>query len=754
METISRLILTFLLNALWQIAVVAGAAALAAWLLRNTPARLQHRLWVVALVASVFLPVASLRSIHLVAAGRVARLDGASAAGSPIAPRTAPAWPKFPFGDVTQNHAWRPVIASFLGIRPVAFSPTWGYPLAAAYLLFLLYRLARLLRAWQTTKKIRQSAARCELTGGTAAIAAKCQSALGVRDVTILGSFQVSSPATLGFRRPLIILPEKLIDGASADDLTTALGHEMAHVRRSDFLFNLLYEVFYLPISFHPGARLMKKQIDGTRELACDALAAELVNPKDYAHSLLRMARAAGSQPISPAPHYTLGVFDADILEERMIRLLSRTPLRSTLFTKTLAAMSLAILGAFSIAAASFCLAVSPQKGAATGSAAKPSDPAHFVYQARTYVMERPDFSGRWVLDKTKSRLSPASPSDLVQWIDHHERKLTIKTTSKDWSGGPISLTLFALMIPVFEATTDETESVLSYGPGQLMSKTRWDHNRLVTDWKLERDGQVVMIGKWVRYLSEDEKTLTLEIIAQDHNQGGKGEAKLVFAKRALDSDRDAAGGNAAGTAAGAVFDPSGARVPNALVTLINEVTGDKRNTTASDAGEFKIAEISPGRYHLEARSPGFATYHGSEFALARGAEQSPLTVVLQPELVTETVNVMAKAPATSADNPGSIRPSRIRVGGLIQAPKQISSVPPEYPESSRVNGIQGVVLLQAVISMEGVPLSLKVLSSPDEELSRSAMDAVRQWRYEPTRLNGNPIEVVTEIAVRFRLER
>ena len=82
-----------------------------------------------------------------------------------------------------------------------------------------------------------------------------------------------------------------------------------------------------------------------------------------------------------------------------------------------------------------------------------------------------------------------------------------------------------------------------------------------------------------------------------------------------------------------------------------------------------------------------------------------------------------------------------------------IAQTKPEYPESARSNGIQGIVMLEAVISMEGVPLSLHVVQSPDRALSDAAMGAVKQWRYEPTRLNGEPVEVVTEIAVRFKLE-
>ena len=63
-------------------------------------------------------------------------------------------------------------------------------------------------------------------------------------------------------------------------------------------------------------------------------------------------------------------------------------------------------------------------------------------------------------------------------------------------------------------------------------------------------------------------------------------------------------------------------------------------------------------------------------------------------------------------------------------------------------------MLLEGVISIEGEPLSLKVLASPDPDLSQAALDAVKQWRYQPTLLNGQPVEVVTTIAVQFVLER
>jgi TonB family protein len=193
--------------------------------------------------------------------------------------------------------------------------------------------------------------------------------------------------------------------------------------------------------------------------------------------------------------------------------------------------------------------------------------------------------------------------------------------------------------------------------------------------------------------------------------------------------------------------------VPNAIVTLVDVGTGLKRTTAADDAGEYSFASLPPGRYRLQVNHPGFAVYQGEEYALDPKLTPPAQNIVLEPGSVMQAVDVTAKAPSGGVRG-GIVKgvPQRIRVGGLVQTTMLVKQTKPEYPEGARAKGIQGVVLLEGVISKEGAPLSLKVLSSPEADLSKSAMDAVKQWRYDPTLLNGEPIEVVTTIAVRFRL--
>jgi protein TonB len=96
-------------------------------------------------------------------------------------------------------------------------------------------------------------------------------------------------------------------------------------------------------------------------------------------------------------------------------------------------------------------------------------------------------------------------------------------------------------------------------------------------------------------------------------------------------------------------------------------------------------------------------------------------------------------------------QPLRIHPGGNVIPPKLIYEPKPEYPQLARMARIEGAVELEAVISKDGTIEELKVLRG-HPLLVKAALEAVRQWRYQPTLLNGEPIEVLTEITVNFKL--
>ena len=89
-----------------------------------------------------------------------------------------------------------------------------------------------------------------------------------------------------------------------------------------------------------------------------------------------------------------------------------------------------------------------------------------------------------------------------------------------------------------------------------------------------------------------------------------------------------------------------------------------------------------------------------------------------------------------------------------MQAARLLAQPPLIYPAHAEASGIEGTVLLQAVVLMDGGIGGLTVLSSPDPGLAEAARESVSQWRYQPTLLNGQPVEVITTVSVKFRLDR
>jgi protein TonB len=106
--------------------------------------------------------------------------------------------------------------------------------------------------------------------------------------------------------------------------------------------------------------------------------------------------------------------------------------------------------------------------------------------------------------------------------------------------------------------------------------------------------------------------------------------------------------------------------------------------------------------------------------------------------------------PLPPSSLPRTGRPGRLRISHVDPA-KLIFQPKPNYPPLALATRVQGTVRLEAIINRNGQIGELRVLSG-HPLLVRAALDAVSRWRYQPTLLNGEPVEVVTEIEVRFSL--
>ena len=145
-----------------------------------------------------------------------------------------------------------------------------------------------------------------------------------------------------------------------------------------------------------------------------------------------------------------------------------------------------------------------------------------------------------------------------------------------------------------------------------------------------------------------------------------------------------------------------------------------------------------------------FAIAEGREVEItARGAERGA-----NPGTASSGLTFMINGvPAVSTPGPPSTYPppgAPVRVGGNIRTPPRTVDAAPVMPEVARQAGIRGVVILEIIIGVDGKVTDAKVLRSIPL-LDQAAIDAARQWRYEPTLLNGAPVPVIMTATVNFQ---
>jgi bla regulator protein blaR1 len=110
-----------------------------------------------------------------------------------------------------------------------------------------------------------------------------------------------------------------------------------------------------------------------------------------------------------------------------------------------------------------------------------------------------------------------------------------------------------------------------------------------------------------------------------------------------------------------------------------------------------------------------------------------------------------AQAAGVAASQAG---PEAVRVGGDVKEPKKIHNVAPVYPAEARAAGVQGIVFIEATIDTDGNVSDAKILRGAAPALDQAALDAVGQWQYTPTMLNGVPTPVMMTVTVNFMLSQ
>ena len=227
---------------------------------------------------------------------------------------------------------------------------------------------------------------------------------------------------------------------------------------------------------------------------------------------------------------------------------------------------------------------------------------------------------------------------------------------------------------------------------------------------------------------------------------GALAAAGLVLALASLQSPARAQARSAEPTTgqakrmAGIVQDASGGMIPRARID-IRGVNDFHEIAYTGPAGGFLLDGVPDGTYDLTISKPGFArmALTGLRFDSAKPA---PLELTLNVGSVQESVQVEAQgaAPVNPPASNGTA-PRRIRVGGNVQAAKLDYKAPIMYPPGAKADRVQGTVV-------SAKPINKMV----DPRLVEAALDGVKRWRYSPTLLNGQPVEILTVVEVNFTL--
>jgi TonB family protein len=349
MNHLESLLLSYAFNSLWQVPLACAAAALAARMLRNAGAGAQHRAWVGGLCAGALLPAFSIIPLDQLQRGWI----------SPENLHPAP------HGEVSIQ------VGPASGIAGLWLPPVLLHVAAAAYAALILYFALRFVWRCLRIRTLLRESTPLRLHGEQADSCRAWSQRMSLAAVAVAESPRLYAPVALGIRRKTILLPAAFRDRLPHPDFDMVVAHECAHLHRNDFLKNLCYEILALPVSYHPLLWLTRQRLMETREMVCDELAAQVSGKPAYVQSLLRLASLLVHGFAHPLPH-GVGVFDANTLERRLMKLTRNSPPIGHVRKAALVILSLVLAAGAGASALALRLSLDPGAVSTDGSSTPP----------------------------------------------------------------------------------------------------------------------------------------------------------------------------------------------------------------------------------------------------------------------------------------------------------------------------------------------------------------------------------------------
>ena len=676
-----------------QVGLITLAAAIALRMIRIEAPVLRHGFWRVLLAVGLVLPI----------------VQPWAPAPTPITDSLNAAIVSAPSGTATTSvSAAQPSAPAMLGRFVAGHWLAWiGFVLAAgvairfAWLFAGILRLRRLCKAGQVAS----------LDGEYDDLVTRIRARAEVRYVPRIGQ-----PVTFGLFRPIVLLPDRF---PTLDPMLrrTVLAHELWHVKRRDWGWVLLEESIRAVMWFNPAVSWLVSKVQSTREEVVDELTVQLTNArKAYLEALLLFADEPTLFPAAPLARRRH-------LFHRMLLISREAVMSSRRILTSFAAAAIVVAGAGWYGVSAFPLTAEPQSSAQApardrrpGEAA-PETSVEREVQARLQANPSRDLYFQ-LIELQKAR---GAYRDLDVTIDAVQRAYprdaqVYTRLSQIYNGLSRFEDAIAMLqhVAAIDATNPQTQQIIAtyywekaFKDASLTPQQRFEYTRAgiaATDKALELNPDYVDALVY--------KNILLRMEAQ---QNPANSAALIaeadaLRTRALELQRARSG--ARGGVAGGV--PGG--VPGGVAG------GVARSEMAFSPAPGQAPPPPPPP------PPPPVTVDGETYQRAGAPQQAP-----PPEFVD---GVRA-----------------LRVGGNIKAPRKIRDVKPVYPPIAQQAGVQGVVIIEAVIDSLGNIYSARVLRGAPL-LDEAALQAVQGWQFEPTQINGVPAPIVMTVTVNFTLDK
>jgi protein TonB len=672
-----------------QAALITTAAGLLLQVLRIASAGTRYACWRVVLAACLIMPML------------LQRPATPSASTPPLD------------GVMTQNVsvvdlADAPVIAEATSGREVPWTGIAAAVLLAGALLRTCWLLAGLvrLRVYRRRGTLVDDAefAAIQETLGTRAI---------LRSVTGL-----TQPATFGLRHPVVLLPDTLSDSPPAFR-RAVVTHELFHVLRRDWFWVLTEEIVCSALWFHPAILWLTSRIQLAREELVDELTVLATGDrKAYIEALLTFADAGR---VRPAPAFARRRH----LFTRIVRLSKEGVMSSPRVVISAAVVIAAVLGTSLYASYAFPIVSAAVPLPAASSLA---DDAPAVRSDASRQVEPVISTPRTSVQGPRSGGAPRPGPAPVAAPPAGTKPITPEN--------PIPRRLSSVA-PQYPSQLNGSGI-----RGMLMLRVTLDASGTISDVQqvtAETGGGASAVPAFFASAAA--------AVRQWRYQSPADPPIAFFVRVNFEEGRDATatqtdGAPAAFVARTVTFNPN----PTLLPEQVRE--GETRLALLRLQRDVAIAQSGPQDQRVLEISRSIQ-------ALEREIERARELLAPRPEVSAAATATAALSGTTGASEKSSLlSPSGatpVRVGGNVRPPQKTKHVDPIYPEIAKSAHVQGVVILEALIDEQGRVADARILRSIPL-LDQAAMDAVREWEFTPTLLNGVPVPIVMTVTVQFTL--